>query len=346
MLERAASLAESGADLPEEWLERVARIGASPSKTYIAALGTALLAKATDPRIDALAVKSKAGPTAYSMRGVVKVLVEKAPAYGYHLGVTRREPLNNQPWFGADRVDRFESVRIDQQPFHRDMVRYLADLNGRSAEDAALGLAAFIRVRTDVRRRTDAEATELRVSGGSSLEDIFEILQMFLAGDTEGGRLGQALVATVFDFIADDVRLAAINDPTSLDVAVYSDGRLTLGIEVKQKPVREADALGIAQEVARRGADKALLVAIALRQEPLDKERIRRQAEARSGVAVTVFDSLRDLVFLSAVYSRLSARDLSVAFPERYFTRMREHGVPNEGLAYWADLSQTLASAD
>jgi hypothetical protein len=150
----------------------------------------------------------------------------------------------------------------------------------------------------------------------------------------------------VFDFIAEDVRLAAINDPTSLDVAVYSDGRLTLGIEVKQKPVREADALGIAQEVARRGADKALLVAIGLRQEPLDKERIRRQAEDRSGVAVTVFDSLRELMFLSAVYSRLSAGDLSVAFPERYFTRMREHGVPNEGLAYWADLSRTLASAD
>ena len=61
-------------------------------------------------------VKSKAGPNAYSMRGVVKVLVEKAPLYGYHLGRKGPEPLNNQPWFGADRVDRFENVRVTRCP--------------------------------------------------------------------------------------------------------------------------------------------------------------------------------------------------------------------------------------
>ena len=105
VLEEAVMLAESDASLPDEWLRRVDRIGASPSRTYIAAFGTALLAKAADDRVDALTVKAGAGSNAYSMRGVCKVLVERASHYGYHLGVTRGEPLNNQPWFRISRVD-------------------------------------------------------------------------------------------------------------------------------------------------------------------------------------------------------------------------------------------------
>lgn len=110
-------MAESDASLPPIWIDRVRRIADCPSKTYVAALGTALLAKAANPQVDSLVVKSKAGPRGYSMRSVAKVLVEKAPIYGYHLGVTGPEPLNNRPWFGTDRVDRFENVRGDALPF-------------------------------------------------------------------------------------------------------------------------------------------------------------------------------------------------------------------------------------
>ncbi len=105
-LQQAVARAESKEQLSMAWEERVARIGECPSQSYVAALGTALLAKAADHRVDALSVKFGAGPNAYSMRGVVKVLVEKAPLYGYHLGRKGPEPLNNQPWFHSDRVDR------------------------------------------------------------------------------------------------------------------------------------------------------------------------------------------------------------------------------------------------
>src|SRR5205823_8383150 len=69
-LERAVRMAEAAEPVPAKWVERVERMNDSPSKTYIAALGTALLAKATDPAVDVLTIKSKAGPRAYSMRGV------------------------------------------------------------------------------------------------------------------------------------------------------------------------------------------------------------------------------------------------------------------------------------
>ena len=125
VLEQALTLAESDVELPSIWVDRVNRIGESPSKTYVAALGTAL-AKATDPSVDALTIKSKAGANAYSMRGVAKVLVEGASRYGFHLGRTGPEPLNNQPWFGVDRVDKIDNLKADALPYHRDSSRRLA----------------------------------------------------------------------------------------------------------------------------------------------------------------------------------------------------------------------------
>jgi SacI restriction endonuclease len=342
-LDAAVRLAEGGEAVPQIWLNRVARIGESPSKSYVAALGTALLAKATDARIDALSVKAKAGPTAYSMRGVVKVLVQKAPTYGYHLGVTKREPLNNQPWFGADRVDRMPNVKKDALPFHRDLVRYLSDLNGLSEPDALAALAAFLRVRLEFAKENREAAEQLRVVGGSHLEDLLEVTALYLQGDTDGGRRGQALVAAAFDLAHDDVKLAAINDPTSIDVTVRGDRKDVIAVEVKQKPVEESDALGVAAEAARRGIDKSLLVAIAPTQRPLDTERIRRKAEADHGVLALTVDSVMDFICLVALNSEISAREFSERFPARYLERLREHGVSPPELQYWVDLCATLA---
>ena len=76
-----------------------------PSRTYVAALGVALLAKATDERIDALTVKRKVSANAYSMRGAAAILAGNASLYGYHLGVTGPEPLE-QPAIVTWRADR------------------------------------------------------------------------------------------------------------------------------------------------------------------------------------------------------------------------------------------------
>ena len=76
------------------------------SRTHIAALGTALLAKATNLQVDVFALKVKGGGEgAYSARSLAKeVLAADAPMLGLDLGVTGREPLNNQPYFRYDRI--------------------------------------------------------------------------------------------------------------------------------------------------------------------------------------------------------------------------------------------------
>ena len=197
VLEEAVALAESDGDLPEIWLKRVERISSSPSRTYIAALGTALLAKAADERVDALAIKSKAGTNAYSMRGVVAVLAARASDYGYHLGVTGPEPLNNQPWFGSSRVDRITNLSAQVQPFHRDLVRYLSDLNRLSSDEALKALACFMRLRIAYNKEERAQETLLRTPARDSFEDLLDILETFVLNDPETVRMNGVSAITV-----------------------------------------------------------------------------------------------------------------------------------------------------
>jgi hypothetical protein len=121
-LERAVRYAEDPHQvLPVEWVERTEHMAGCPSRTYVAALGVALLAKATDERVDALTVKRKVSANAYSMRGAAAVLAGNAALYGYHLGVTGPEPLNNQPWFHGERIDQFRIDDKEVEPFQNNL---------------------------------------------------------------------------------------------------------------------------------------------------------------------------------------------------------------------------------
>lgn len=344
-LERAVARAEGKEQLSKTWEDRVLRMGECPSHSYVAALGTALLAKAADERVDALTVKFGAGVNAYSMRGVVKILVEKTPLYHYHLGVKGPEPMNNQPWFHSSRVDRAVGVDQDAQPFHRELVRYLTELNEGSAADAMTGLVAFIRLR----QKVEAEETQalglLQIVAKAPLQDLLDVLQLFINEDPENGRRGQALVAALFDLVYEEVRLPSVHNPTGLDVTVWDNGELVLGAEVKQKPVTEAAVLHLAEEAALRGIDKALFVALSPQQRHLDREGTRFDALHYHGVLVSVYEGVVELVTATAVASSLTADAFAEKLPNIYLRRMREHEVTVAGQQYWSDLCNGLPSA-
>lgn len=81
-------------------------------------LGTALLAKATDRRVDALSIKAGRSHRGYSARELAKdVLVPAAMRHGVDLRTTGVEPLNNQPFFRYDRVSREMAVRPHVKPY-------------------------------------------------------------------------------------------------------------------------------------------------------------------------------------------------------------------------------------
>src|SRR5690349_11063809 len=113
----AHALARSTSDLPAEWITRTRKVGIAPSKTFTAMLGTALLAKATDPAVDPFALKARDIPNAYSARSLCKdVLVPLSVRANVNLGSTGREPLNNQPFFRHERVGPDMKVHTKTQP--------------------------------------------------------------------------------------------------------------------------------------------------------------------------------------------------------------------------------------
>jgi hypothetical protein len=343
-LQQAVARAESKEKLSKAWEERVARIGECPSQSYIAALGTALLAKAADERVDALSVKYGAGPNAYSMRGVVKVLVEKTPLYHYHLGVKGPEPMNNQPWFHSSRVDRAVGVDPEAKPFHRDIVRYFTELNQGTAADALTGLVTFIRLRQKAEAEEAQALGQLQIVATAPMEDLLDVLQLFINDDPENGRRGQALVAALLDLVYEEVRLPSVHNPTGLDVTVWSSGKLTLGAEVKQKSVTESSVLHLAEEAALRGIDKALFVALSPKQRRLDRETTRMEALKYHGVLISIYESVSELVAAAASASPLTAGAFAEALPNIYLHRMREHQVTLAGQQYWSDLCNGLGS--
>ena len=107
---QAAAIETAGVD--PEWSAKVERLSRlceeGVSKTHIAFLGTVLLAKALDRNADLYAIKpklAKGNDNAFSARSLCHgVLVPLAAELGISLGVTGREPLNNQPYFRMTRL--------------------------------------------------------------------------------------------------------------------------------------------------------------------------------------------------------------------------------------------------
>ena len=343
-LDRANTVARSKQDLPSDWLHRVERIEECPSKTYVAALGAALLAKATDARVNSLARATAAGPTGYSIRSVGEFMATEATRYGYHLGATGPWPLNNSPFYrNADRIDRFTNIRADAKPYHDDLVRYLQDLNRLTEDEALLGLAAFLRRRIAYADALQAEGAAIARVRGDAYAEVVQLATLFCTEDPEGGKRGQALVAALFDCVYDTVDLKSINNPRPLDVRVLQDDQIVLGAEVKQLAVREDTGLHLAAEARRLDCDKALLVAIAVDQQPLDRDGLRQQALETHGVLVQVAETIPELFAAMTVFAPVSASEVARLFPPAYAARMQEHEVSVAGRRRWSTLLEALS---
>lgn len=94
----------------EHWTGRIERVCDGPSKTIIAALGGALLAKRAAPEIQIMQRRTAAGPEAYSHRVVTEHLARWSSVHGVHIGATGRNPVNQLPV----QLGR-SAVRRDQQ---------------------------------------------------------------------------------------------------------------------------------------------------------------------------------------------------------------------------------------
>jgi hypothetical protein len=157
LVRRAASNTRAMSPEWEAKVERLSRLCEDGiSKTHIAFLGTSMLAKALDSRTDLRAIKptlDKGNPYAYSARSLCHtVLVPLSAELAFSLGVSGREPLNNQPYFRMNRLGDSAPVHPGGRAAFDFMVGLVDELQQLGSLDAYKALSAFITVRRRYQR--------------------------------------------------------------------------------------------------------------------------------------------------------------------------------------------------
>ncbi|HVT00513.1 MAG TPA: restriction endonuclease, SacI family [Solirubrobacterales bacterium] len=346
-LDNALALARSTEELPALWIARVERLGGLGIKTYIAALGGALLAKATDPRVDGLAQDEAAGPRGYSLRRAAEFLAQQNNDR-YDLGAKGRWPLNNRPFLGGPaRIDEFTKISGKARPAYEAFLDALRDLNRIESTETLSVLAAFLRVRMGVQAaEREAARAAKRLASDVALEDLVGMVDRFVRATPEGGKRAQALAAAVLDCAFDDVELQPINSPHPGDVRVASDGAIVLAVEAKQLPVGEDVALELSRGAAELGADLAMLLVIAEKHAPLDRDRVQRAALRDDGTLLVVCEGTLELISSVAAFSATSAAQVEKTLPGSFAVRLREIEISEKGQVEWRQLVEARESAD
>jgi hypothetical protein len=339
VLEEAALWAASERKVPAEWTEWAHRIDTSPSKTFTVALGTALLAKATNPGVDVLALKATSGADAYSARSVGHgVLVPGAIQYGYDLRATGREPLNNQPFFRYDRIDEIDRIHASARPHLPDLIAACQAINRLDARQASAALAAFLRVRMEA--ANDRRAIDLRGSG-LSMSDLIDKTEGFITSNPEGGRRGQAFVAAAFDLASPNVRSSRVNDPSRRmpgDVQLLVRGVPVLAVEVRQKVVSHEETMHFAESLRKGQVATGLVAMLDPGQDELDGRRVLDDGESLYGVFLSPAYGVRDILGTAAVWCGCSLDAVLGEFPRRMLVRLEEIEASDQALRAWGAL--------
>lgn len=342
----AVEWAESDKPVPEEWTERTARLAELPGKTYTVALGTGLLARATDSRVDALALKESSSDSAYSARGLAHgVLVPAAVDFGFDLRATGREPLNNQPFFRYDRIDDMGRVRFRET--HAALVEALQRANELHEDSALAALAAFVRQRQGAAQSLAPLEFETSLLPTGSL---LRVIRQFVEEDVEGGKRAQALTAAVFDLIYDEVRTSRINDPSRhfpADVWAFRSGEAAplLAAEVRAKGVTTTEVVRFCEAVASAGIPHAVVVVLAPRHDPLPRAELVARSFRETGVLLTIVEGTDDLLLNAFSWGGRGLEDMAGRLPERLALRLRELEVRRDTLERWARLCDQAAAA-
>ncbi len=299
LLEEVAAARQGGnKPLVDAWKARCVQLGElcphGKSSTVIAALGTAILAKATDADIDIYALLDRGeAAKSYSARSLAdNVWARHRAELGIDIGANGANPLNNTPFIGKTRIDEITGVR-NKAGWSAFMECMKALEKLKSSGEARQALSGFILARS----RSLLTPLDLNPQEGDDLTQtsLVSIIDQFVAEDSDGGRRAQAAVAGMLDaaYGEEHVVVGVINDPdrhAPLDVSVTDDGGMfTVAFEVKDKPVSDYHVRSTVEKTVKNHAIRNLaFVAISKQQLIRDFDQVVLWA-ARHGVKLTMF---------------------------------------------------------
>jgi hypothetical protein len=324
-------------------MERAGQLSASPSVGFIAAVGSVLLAKATDDRIDAFVIQFKEGSAgAFNLRAAATALAANRRALGYDIGSSSdRDPINHGTLVSSPRWDvALDRIREDHQPFFQLILRWLHDINRMDGEAATAALAAYIRVRRKVPSGAAVERIPDALDESPALTDLIETLGAFVGADPEGGARGMALVAAAFRAAGFDAVLPSRNDPRRIDIAIRRDGRTVIGAEVKQVATTETTADTLILDAVDIHVHRALLAVLPPGSlVDFDRAAVIRRAERKHGVVLRVAVGAREVVHEALSGSYGSVDEFAAGLPRQFAEALRDIRVTDETLETWAAIA-------
>jgi hypothetical protein len=351
---REEGLLVETAKVDAEWetkIERLSRLCADGiSKTHIAFLGTAILAKSINAKADLYAIKpnlAKDNENAYSARTLCHtVLVPVAAELGISLGVTGREPLNNQPYFRMSRLGDDTPVHGGGRAAFDYMLELVKELTKFQTEvQARAALRAFVAVRRRYQPRYTSHEGKVTVAP----ERLAALIRGFVREDSEGGRRAQAIVAGLLDVFAGSGRVESgrINDPSRHypgDVCVRmaeDPDQWEKAFEVRDKPMTASDVQIFGKKCVDLGVREAAVVMVADNQSSLDAEALSAWASG-FGIGLTLFQGWPMVVDQTLFWSELPKPEAALLAIERIEARLIAVEASPATVTRWQSLSRAV----
>jgi hypothetical protein len=336
-LYEAFEWANSGRPVPESWKEFAEQTFRMTSKTYTTALGTALLARATNDSIDPLSIKEAYGPNTYSIRTLGhEVLVPAARSLGFSIRNTGREPLNNQPFFRYDHMTTIDRVRDkNAHAQFMDGARKIGNLDHNQALGA---LAAFLRVAIAEALRIEMVALD---ESELTVRNVVAAVILFLEERADRPRRVQALAAAAFDVTHSDVRSRRLNDPSRDypgDVHAFEDNRPILAVEARGKSVPPTEIDGFVAACRSAGIYRAFVIVLSPGHHPLPREPLCQSALDEYGVLLTIIEDAEDLLLNILRWADMTLDKALESFARAVLDRLREIEAQTETLSNWVTL--------
>lgn len=335
------------------WIERVQRLSEMVeyrvSATCVAMLGTAMLAKALWHDVNLYWFKpthtdANERDRAYSARTLCHtVLVPLSAEYGFSLGVSGREPLNNQPFFRMERLDDGTPVNPAARAAFDYMMELVAQVQALPGESAARrALQAFITVRKNY-VVAFAPAGEVVIGSPTGL---LEAIGEFMLLGSAGGAHAQAIAAGVMDatFGPERVESGRINDPSRHypgDVCIWNNRereRVAKAIEVRDKPVAASDVHIFARRCQIDAVTDCGVLMVSPQQKGLDEDALFAWAD-KIGVNLKLWTGWEDFAREGLFWSEEAASHAAATAATCVRARLVEAEVSNEVIDGWDALT-------